>query len=261
LAPKNLASLPEDILYLIVSYLTYLDRFRLKMAGNHDIASVLSNLPRPYFKTYVAQLEKCPSKTYPKIGGIEKTLHLACEAGYETLFLKLLSQKLDCQKIEGTLMMSRCLIAAVNCQQQPMVQLVLKGLPSTPYALFLGLRSPGSRRRIMRYRKVHSAEMALEFAAAANRLWAVQTLLKHGAKASSDHGLKGLYQAAERGHQEVVATLCKQIRWNKNCLSKALSGVVRGGHDGIITILLGRGAVISVAYTRALGTKATGTVA
>lgn len=139
-----------------------------------------------------------------------------------------------------------CLVAAVNCQQKHILQLGLRCLNSRLHALFSAIRSPGNRKQIMKYTRAYLAEFALEFAARENRLWAVQMLLKHGAKASSKQGLKGLYQAVNRGHQEVVATLSKQIERNARIiLSNALPGAVRGGHDGIIQILLTQGAVMS----------------
>jgi ankyrin repeat protein len=243
----SLAALPEDILGLIFSNITYLDRFRLKMAGNHRLVSIISGLPKPDFKTYVSQLEKNPSRTLPDAEGIEKAFYLACETGYEALFLKLLSQKNpNANRYKEACMMVGCLVAAIYSQQKHMLQRILKCLDSTPRALFSAVQSPKHQRQIMKYKRAHIAEGALEFAAMTNRLWAVQVLLKYGAKASSKQGVAGLYKAVERGHQEVVAMLSKRITWDtRNILSKALPGAVRGGHNGIIQILLARGAVLS----------------
>lgn len=144
-------------------------------------------------------------------------------------------------------MMLACLVVAIYWQHPHILQLVLKRLDSTPAALFSAIRSPGDRRMIMMYKKSHLAEAALEHAAEANRLWAVQMLLKYGAKVNCKRVLAGLYNAVKKGHQEVVATLSERIgrTAGRKILSKALPDAVRGGHNGIIKILLSRGAVLS----------------
>ena len=216
------------------------------MAGNHRLASAISGLSKPTFESYASELAKAPSRTYPKAEGLERALYVACEKGDETLFSRLLSQKPSADRCKESWVMAGCLIAAINFQHKHLLQFVLKRLRPTSLALFRAARSPRSRKQAMTYTRAHLAEVALEFAARANRLWAVQDLLKHGAKASSKLGQKGLYMAVKRGHEQVVAVLSKRIKWNASIiLSRALPSAVRGGHDGIIQILLSRGAVLS----------------
>lgn len=250
---KGLASVPADIFGLIFSNLTYLDLFHLKVAGNHHLASIISGLPKPDFMTYVSQIQKSSSKTYPKAEGIENGFYFACEKGDETLFLKLLSQKPRTDRFKESYddrfkeadILVNCSICAINCQQKSMLQVVLRCMDSTPRALYSAVRSPGNRKQVWIYRRPHLAEISLKFAASKNRLWAVQALLKHGVKASSKQGLEGLNIAVMRGHQEVVAALSKRATGaTRRTLTKALPKAVEGGYDGIIRIILSHGAAL-----------------
>lgn len=256
-ARKGLAGLPRNILGLIFSSLTYAERFQLKMAGNHRLASLLSDFPKPDFGASVNQMQDSPSKTYPNAQGIEKAFYIACEKGNEALFLKLLSQKRgadrskesydDRSKAAGILV--NCSMCAVNCQQKSMLRVVLRCMDSTPRALYLAVRSSGNRKQLWAYRRPHLAEMVMKFAASKNELWAVQSLLKNGVKASSKQGLEGLYTAVTRGHQEVVATLShRATKDTRGTLAKALPKAVEGGYDGIIRIILLHGAVLPRPY-------------
>jgi ankyrin repeat protein len=172
-----------------------------------------------------------------KIGAVpENALHIACEEGYDALVLKLLHEDPGLQTLEG---LEKCLIAAISYRQQSVVQVLLKLLPTEPYALF----SLPRLRRILYKTKTDVVETVLEYAAGNNCLWVIPSLLKHGARPSSPRGISALHKAAWGGHEEVVTMLSKRILWRRG---RKLSGIllcaIKRGHEGTVRILVDRGA-------------------
>lgn len=154
---------------------------------------------------------------------------------------KLLSQESDLRNLKWSLLLERCLTAAINYQQKSVVPILLKSLPLGT-SLFL-FESQNSHMHLRRSSSTNTEviEAALEYAAAKNSAWAVLLLLKHGARASSPHGLQGIYKAASCGYEEVVRILSKRIRGNKHPkMFEALASAVREGHEGTVKVLLDR---------------------
>lgn len=238
--------MPEDILHLIVHYLTYLDRFRLKVVGSHPITTFISGLPRPPFDEYVAQLDMHTSKTVVTKTDSKKALHNACMVGYDALVLKLISKYLDLRSYK---LLESCLTTAISSQQKSVVLVVLKYLPLGPFSVFAGLRSSHRHFQGPSYMKKTVAEAALEYAAINNSGWAVQLLLEHGAVATSKRGLHGLCEAASRGHERVVAMLSERIPWQKhNEVLQALNVAAENGHEETVKTLLRTGVKMPQEY-------------
>ncbi|KFY93405.1 hypothetical protein V500_03720 [Pseudogymnoascus sp. VKM F-4518 (FW-2643)] len=239
LTDKGLASLPEDILHLIVPYLTYLGRFQLKLAGSHSITTFISGLPRPPFNEYVAQLDTHTSKTVVTRTDSEKALRNACVVGYDALLLKLIFKYLNLRSYK---LLESCLTTAISSQQKSVVLAVLKYLPLGPFSVLVGLRSSHRHFQGPSYIKNTVVEAALEYAVINNSGWAVQLLLEHGALATSERSLRGLCEAASCGYEDVVAMLSKRIRWQKHYqVLVALNCAVENGHEGTVKALLRTG--------------------
>ncbi|KAE8363431.1 ankyrin repeat-containing domain protein [Aspergillus caelatus] len=236
-AAMGVLSLPADTIKHIVSYLTVLDRFRLKMAGNHFLASLISTVPRPSFQTCLAQLAPLTSKCWHLNTGPEKALHVACEEGYDALVHKLLHSS-PC--LISLACLEKCLIAAIVCRQESVVRILLVRLPTDPYSEFLDkLRL----RRFWYMTKTTVVETLLKEAAVRNCEWAIPLLLEHGARPSSRRGLQALSAAASYGHEEVVTMLSKRILWSRGSkLSDILTKAAQGGHEKTVKVLLDRGA-------------------
>ncbi|KFY04332.1 hypothetical protein O988_00856 [Pseudogymnoascus sp. VKM F-3808] len=239
LTDKGLTSLPDDILYLIVSYLTYLGRFQLKIVGSHSITTFISGLPKPPFEKYIAQLDTHPSKTVVTTTDLDKVLHNACVVGYDALVLKLLSKY---QTLRSYKSLGSCLTTAISSQQKSVVPIVLKYLPLGPFSVLAGLQSSYRKVQGPSHMKNTAVEVALEYAAINNSGWAVQLLLEHGAPATSERSLRGLWKAAACGYEDVVVMLSKRIRWQKHYqVLLALNCAVKNGHEGTVKALLRTG--------------------
>ncbi|KNG86304.1 hypothetical protein ANOM_005211 [Aspergillus nomiae NRRL 13137] len=236
-AAMGFLSLPADTIKHIVSYLTVLDRFRLKLAGNHFLAALISTVSRASFQTCLAQLEPLTSKCWYMNTGPEKALHIACEEGYDALVHKLL---LANPHLISLTCLEKCLTAAIVCHQESVVRMLLVRLPTEPFLEFL---DKIRLRRIWYMTKTTVVENILEQAAVRNCEWAIPLLLKHGARPSSRRGIQALSAAASAGYEEVVAMLSKRILWSRGSkLSGILIKAAQGGHEGTVKILLDRGA-------------------
>lgn len=223
-ARKSLNSLPENILRLVISYLAFLDRFRLKLAGSHSLAAVISSFPPPSFSEYLAQLEPLKSKGWKLRTGPEKILHIACEEGHAALAQKLLSEQPAIADLPG---LQKCLIASIVCRQELIAKILLGHMKTLSKTI---------RKEL---------EGALEYAATNNLAWVIPLFLRHGARPSSPRGIRGLQKAAESGHEEVVAILSRKIHWRRGRkLAGALIKAVQNGHEGTVKILLKRGATM-----------------
>jgi uncharacterized protein len=256
---KGLTSLPYDILFLIVSYLAYLDRFRLKIVGNHYIAAAISTLPRPSFGAYLAQLNILDASI--KIAFAQNGFDIGCKEGYDALVLRLLQEfkkwdrrnipekgwfatrampRTDTEFAAGDLhYIANGLNTAFTYHQKSVVQLLLEQIPpATPFWKFL----PRHERWDMKRMRV--LFIALNKAAASGDEQIVRLLLKQGAWSS-----QAIYEAASRGHQDIVTILSsKRALWHlyypRRDLLGALIGAAENGHDATVKFLLDRGAEI-----------------
>ncbi|KAL2867427.1 ankyrin repeat-containing domain protein [Aspergillus lucknowensis] len=248
-SPVGLTSLPESILSLIITSLPPLDRFRLKLVGNHFLTTVISSLPRPPFKAYIAELEEQSKErqlsNYNRTQRrTSKTLQIACEEGYDALVLKLLHRNSGIRTWDD---MTACLIAAIECHQESVGRILLRLFGNTPSALLFRCRIHGDSRVLS---KAETATTALRFAVSNNSMWAFPSLLNHiPLPASIDYIIRALEEASERGYEEAATMLSGLVpRSMGNEMSRSLKSAAQEGHEGIVKILLDRGAKMPRGY-------------
>lgn len=254
MSTKGLTSLPYDILFLIVSYLAYLDRFRLKKAGNHYIAAAISTLPRPSFGAYLAQLNVLDASI--NIAYAYDGLNIGCMEGHDALVLRLLQEfrKWNRRNIpekgwfapsdtkfaaEDLQIIEKGLDTAFTYHQKSVVRLLLEQIPpATPFWKFLPHHESWDMRRM------GVLLAALNKAAASGDEQIVRLLLQQGAWSP-----QAIYEAASRGHQDIVTILSsKWAPWHlyypRRDLLRALIGAAENGHDATVKFLLDKSAEI-----------------
>lgn len=228
-AAKGLISLPDEILVLIFSYLPFLDRFRLKMAGKHKITALLSTLSRPSFKRYLSQLATFTSKTSKLATGTAKVFYIACEEGFDALILKLLYEGLGLQQDEGGSdeLGLRSLFHAPGFQHDE------DGFDDL--CLMPGLQQD-----------VKGAEKALIAAISFGHESTTRILLKHIPK--SPYVSYGQRPPANGSMAQRFFSRARPLRWyrsKRNVLDTALAFAATYGHESIARLLLRQGIQVS----------------
>lgn len=249
------ASLPTEILEIILSYLTFLDRFRLKMAGNHQIRNAIRNIPRPLFSDYIAHYITLPPIKPAYINNelvyneqLCKIIIVACEAGHNALVFELLnaklksySSKMEAKYIFGQTdlllddLLGQSLAAATIGSQFDTMKMLLELLPKGPQILITRKQQSSSKTREI------IISRALSYAAWNDDQNILKLLLKCGAETRSN--LHAIAFAAQRGHREIIKTLSKRILWKRGRkLSDGLNYAVAYGQQETIKLLLDKGA-------------------
>jgi ankyrin repeat protein len=233
---KELTSLPAEILFCIVPYIAYPDRFRLKLAGSHYIAAIISTFPRPSYKTLLTEVDTFTSRVWQFDTGIRKAFDIACEDGHDALVLKLLHDQPDFRHLlEIWSCGEKGLIAAITYHRESVVGVILEHIRTDPYLS----REPD-------YKKRELMSIALHHAAASGDEQILRLLLKQGVKAASPRGISAIYEAACGGHRPLMKMLSKGLFWHGGRkLSSPLIGAAENGHEAMVRFLLKKGAEIS----------------
>ncbi|RMZ89941.1 hypothetical protein DV736_g2821, partial [Chaetothyriales sp. CBS 134916] len=241
---KSLHILPTEIILHIISFLDYLDRFRLKVAGNHRIAVLISELPRPSFQMYLKDFQNAtPQQTSRSLGtDIVVALNNACREGCDAMVSKLLQAEFlrhpPGARVGGRSVEEQLTIALAHAAAGGHVstaQLLLQNGAKNSYQ--------GEKAIPYRGRYWH----ALDYAAANGHEPLARLLLSHGARVafSSDRGARAIELAAARGNEEMVNLLARRIiRHRGRVLIPALASAAAKGHIGTVRLLLHMGAEV-----------------
>jgi ankyrin repeat protein len=231
---KGLTSLPPEILFHIVPYIAYPDRFRLKLAGSRYIADIISTFPRPSYKTYLTELDTFTSRLWKFDTGIRKAFEIACEDGYDALVLKLLHDEPDFRHLLKTWSCGeKGLIAAIIYHQESVLRVILEHIRTDPYLS----REPD-------YLKEELMSIALYHAAASGDEQIFRLLLNQGA--NTRRGTSAIYEVVCGGHQRVMKMLSKGLFFHGGRkLSSPLIGAAENGHEAMVRFLLKKGAKTS----------------